>query len=69
MFDIKYLGSSRSCFLLLEMLFKVWGGDLRKSVTADSTHGTVVCTAEYQGGVSNDWCMNWTIVYILVYAN
>ena len=33
----------------LEMLFKVWWGDLRKAVTNDSTQGTLVCTAQYQG--------------------
>ena len=30
--------SSRPCCLHLEMLFKVWQGDLRKAVTAKSTH-------------------------------
>ena len=48
-FDINYLCSSRPCCLFLEMLFKVWWGDLRKAVTNDSTQGTLVCTAEYQG--------------------
>ena len=47
-FDINYLRSSRSPFLLLEMLFKVWWEDLRKAVTVDSTQGTLVWTAEYQ---------------------
>ena len=31
------------------MLFKVWWEDLRKAVTDDSTQGTLVYTAEYQG--------------------
>ena len=48
-FDINYLHSSYSGFLLLEMLFEVWCEDLRKSVTANSIQGTLVCTAEYQG--------------------
>ena len=48
-FDINYLRSSCSWFLLLEILFKVWWEDLRKTVTADSTQGTLVCTADYQG--------------------
>ena len=47
-FDINYLRSSRSHFLLLEMLFKVWWEDLRKAVTADSTQGPLDRTAEYQ---------------------
>ena len=47
-FDINYLRNSRPCCLRLEMLFKVWWEDLRKAVTADSTQGTLVCTAEYQ---------------------
>ena len=48
-FDINYLRSLCSHFLLLKMLFKVWWEDLRKVVTTDSTQGTLVCTAEYQG--------------------
>ena len=46
-FDVNYL-RLHSRFLLLEML-NVWREDLRKAVTADSTQGTLVCTAEYQG--------------------
>ena len=36
------------------MLFNVWRGDLRKAVTADSTHRGLWfnCTAEYQGTLS-----------------
>ena len=37
-FDINYLHSLQPSCLHLEMLFKVWSGDLRKAVTADSTH-------------------------------
>ena len=48
-FDISYLCSSHSHFLLLKMLLKVWWEDSRKAVTADSTQGTLVYTAEYQG--------------------
>ena len=63
-FDLNYLRSSHSRFLLLEMLFKVWWEpeDRRKAVTANSTLWVVQLSTKGQGlhSVFLAWCPGHT---------
>ena len=62
-FNINYLHSLQPGCLHLEMLFKVWRNDLRKTGTYSQFY-THVCTAEYPGAGTQYFCpsvweLNW----------